>query len=59
MRGNTCLKLEQRGLGGQLAAAQREAQTVAGHGIDKTGRIPRQQQSGTSGRTGLDRERSQ
>ena len=45
--------------GGQFGAAYREAQTVAGHGVDEAGGVTREQQAVERGITYVDGQRSE
>ena len=58
MRGvEAVLERSERLSGRELGAAQREAKAVAGDGIDKAGRIAREQEAWRAGRAGVDGER--
>ena len=53
------LERGERHVGGELGAAQREAQPVAGHRIDEAGGVAGQEQAGHAGRAGVDGERAE
>ena len=53
------LERGERRVGGELGAAHREAQAVAGHRIDEAGGVAGEEQTGHAGRTGVDRERAE
>ena len=53
------LERGERRVGGELGAAHREAQAVAGHRIDEAGGVAGEQQPGHAGRAGVDRERAE
>ena len=53
------LERGERRVGGELGAAHREAQAVAGHRIDEAGGVAGEQQAGHAGRAGVDGERAE